>query len=411
MTHLKKIDDHHSELGLAELRTAAERSEAELNGNRVNSSLRKIDSVWFQLRRNLRTHPLVSLFVSCFVLLAFTSPATAHDLPLSYLDLQIKPEGIDATVEASAKNFARELKDTSEDALLGTSSVANYTDELLELIHSHLAITSDGQPLQLEFRAVEPLVARRDVRLRFHMVAKQPVTTLQLNCDLFSFDARHRTFLNIYQGEKLRYQGIFDNETNHLYVTLTSHQPIFAVIQQFVWQGVHHIFIGPDHILFIIGLLLLGGTVWQLLRIVTAFTIAHTVTLVLATLNVLNPPARVIEPAIALSIVFVGVHALLQEKGWRDWRLLFAFCFGFVHGFGFANVLREMDLPRAALGWSLFSFNVGVEIGQACIVLAVAPALALLYRRTARLTGRLVTAGSFCVVAAGSFWFFQRVFA
>ncbi len=79
---------------------------------------------------------------------------------------------------------------------------------------------------------------------------------------------------------------------------------------------------------------------------------------------------------IALSIIFVGAHALSQSKEGRDWRLLFAFCFGFVHGFGFANVLREMRLPRGELGWSLFSFNVGVEIGQACIVLAVAPLLA-----------------------------------
>ncbi len=142
----------------------------------------------------------------------------------------------------------------------------------------------------------------------------------------------------------------------------------------------------------------------------TAFTIAHSVTLVLATLNILSPPARVIEPAIALSIIFVGAHALIQGNEKRDWRLLFAFCFGFVHGFGFANVLREMELPRAALGWSLLSFNVGVEIGQACIVLAVAPLLAFLYRRSAPLAARVVSASSFGVVFAGSFWFVQRLF-
>ncbi len=172
----------------------------------------------------------------------------------------------------------------------------------------------------------------------------------------------------------------------------------------------HHIFIGPDHILFIVGLLLLGGSLGHLLKIVTAFTIAHSVTLVLATFNILNPPARMIEPIIALSIVFVGAHALRRRGEKRDWRLLFAFGFGFIHGFGFANVLRDMALPRTALGWSLFSFNVGVEIGQACIVLAVAPALALLYRRNAALAERVVAAAAFCVVFAGSFWFAQRLF-
>ncbi len=87
-----------------------------------------------------------------------------------------------------------------------------------------------------------------------------------------------------------------------------------------------------------------------------------------------------------------------------------AFCFGFVHGFGFANVLREMALPRAALGWSLFSFNVGVEVGQACIVLAVAPALVLLYRRNAIEAECVLAAAAFCVIFAGSFWFAQRLF-
>ncbi|MBA2585459.1 MAG: HupE/UreJ family protein [Chthoniobacterales bacterium] len=90
--------------------------------------------------------------------------------------------------------------------------------------------------------------------------------------------------------------------------------------------------------------------------------------------------------------------------------MLFAFCFGFIHGFGFANVLREMHLPRAALGWSLFSFSVGVDIGQACIVLAVAPALALLYRRNAIAAERVVAAAAFGVVFVGSFWFTQRLF-
>ncbi len=129
----------------------------------------------------------------------------------------------------------------------------------------------------------------------------------------------------------------------------------------------------------------------------------------MATLNVLNPPARIIEPAIALSIVFVGAHSLFASREKRDLRLIFAFCFGFIHGFGFANVLREMNLPRAALGWSLFSFNLGVEIGQACIVLTVAPLLALAHQRNALLGQRIVTASSVCVVLAGAFWFVQRV--
>ena len=123
----------------------------------------------------------------------------------------------------------------------------------------------------------------------------------------------------------------------------------------------------------------------------------------------MTPPARLIEPAIALSIVYVGADNLLVRGG-RDVRAWIAFAFGFIHGFGFANVLREMDLPSRALGWSLFSFNFGVEIGQLIVVLVVASALALLRARSAAAGRQLAFAGSLAVIAAGTFWFIQRVF-
>ena len=122
----------------------------------------------------------------------------------------------------------------------------------------------------------------------------------------------------------------------------------------------------------------------------------------------MNLPSRLIEPAIALSIVVVGIENLLSG-GRRDLRASLAFAFGFVHGFGFAGVLREFGLPPAALGWSLFSFNLGVELGQACIVLAVTPLLALARARRPALAGRIVTVGSAGVIAAGAYWLVQRL--
>jgi HupE/UreJ protein len=157
---------------------------------------------------------------------------------------------------------------------------------------------------------------------------------------------------------------------------------------------------------------LLGGTVGQLTLVVTSFTLAHSITLSLAALNIVTPPARLIEPAIALSIVYVGADNLLVSapRGGRDVRAWIAFTFGFIHGFGFANVLREMDLPRRALGWSLFSFNVGVEIGQLAVVLVVASTLAAVRARSEAVGRRVAFVGSVAVIAAGAFWFVQRVF-
>jgi hydrogenase/urease accessory protein HupE len=175
-----------------------------------------------------------------------------------------------------------------------------------------------------------------------------------------------------------------------------------------VLAGLHHIVVGPDHLLFLFGLLLLGGALRQLALMVTAFTLAHSLTLSLAVLAVFSPSARLVEPAIALSVVYVGADNLLARGG-RDLRAWIAFGFGLVHGFGFASVLREMDLPRRALGWSLFSFNVGVEIGQLLVVLAVASALAAVRARSEQAGRRFAVAGSIVVIGAGTFWFVQRL--
>src|SRR5690606_18376636 len=116
-----------------------------------------------------------------------------------------------------------------------------------------------------------------------------------------------------------------------------------AVFGTFVPSGAHHVLIGPDHVLFLIGLILLGGSLRRLVLIVTAFTVGHSVTLALAALSILSPPAWIIEPLIALSIVIVGLDNLLRGRGsdeGRDLRSLFALLFGLVHGFGFAFVLR-----------------------------------------------------------------------
>jgi hypothetical protein len=246
------------------------------------------------------------------------------------------------------------------------------------------------------------------LRLTYRVEAGEP-GALRVDTNLFPYDPVHQTFVNIYEGAELRQQVIFNADTAERTYYLGTRQGAIEVVRTFVPSGVHHILIGPDHILFLVGLLLLGGTWWALVRIVTAFTLGHSLTLSLAALDVVTPPSGLIEPAIALSIVFVGADNLVRGEG-RDVRGWVALVFGLVHGFGFANVLREFGLPREALGWSLFSFNVGVEIGQLVVVLLVAGALAAIRRRSVRLGARVALGGSIAVIAAGAYWFVQRVF-
>ena len=170
--------------------------------------------------------------------------------------------------------------------------------------------------------------------------------------------------------------------------------------------GIEHILTGFDHLLFLLGVVLIGGKLRTLLLAVTAFTLAHSVTLGLAALGVWAPSPSVVEPAIALSIVYVGVENWFVADASRRWLLTFPF--GLVHGFGFAGALREIALPKAQVPLALLSFNLGVEAGQVLVLAVVLPLLFWLRRRD-WFARHGVRAGSTLIAIAGLVWFVQRV--
>ena len=183
----------------------------------------------------------------------------------------------------------------------------------------------------------------------------------------------------------------------------------WAVVRRFIQMGVMHILSGPDHLLFLIGLILAGGTARRLLAIVTAFTLSHSLTLSLTALGFASLPSRLVEPMIALSIVVIGLENLLRRQTGLEFRIWLSFGFGFFHGFGFAGALAEVGLPRQALGWSLAAFNVGVEIGQACILLLVLPLLMRIHRKSERAATLVTRFASIGITLAGVVWLAGRV--
>jgi hydrogenase/urease accessory protein HupE len=350
----------------------------------------------------------VSPLRSLLLLIALVCKVAAHEEPTSFLEFRIGNDGLSATFTASATDIAHDLPDVEAGMLLTQSVASAQGPAIAKSLGEQLTISADGKPLAAELRAITPVPEKRDLRLEFFFPWTNAPETVGVKSRIFSYDPRHRTFLSVHENGKLERQEILHRYSSSIDFKTGSTQSAGAVVVQFVASGIHHIFIGPDHILFVVGLLLLGGTVVRLLKVITAFTVAHSITLGLATFGILTPPASIIEPVIALSIVFVGIHAFLDRKG-HDPRLLFAFGFGLIHGFGFANVLQEMVLPRAALGWSLFAFNAGVEIGQLCIVATVAPMLALIQHWSKPVAARVVSTAALVITAAGAFWFFQRV--
>lgn len=357
----------------------------------------------------------VALLIVTFVVLA--APVFAHPAPYSYLNLRLNhgqsPNSIDASLVVHVIDLAYELNITPTEALLDSSRANSLKEAIQNLMRTRLLLAADGQPIEFDVLAVEPIPDQQALSLRLQFQTKTTPIALSVNCSLFPYDPLHQTFINFYEDDALTHQDITDKDHNSVEYFIGGAgdwRSTVAVVKRFLVSGIEHIFAGPDHILFIIGLLLLGGSLKRLLLIVTAFTIAHSVTLTLAAMDILNPPARWIEPIIALSIVYVGIDNLMVGKTGRDVRAWIAFFFGFIHGFGFAGVLKEFGLPRGALGWSLFSFNLGVEIGQVCIVIVAASLLMMLRRRNPVWGDRIATLGSVIVILAGSFWFIQRVF-
>jgi hypothetical protein len=240
---------------------------------------------------------------------------------------------------------------------------------------------------------------------------------------LFDRDNLHRALLRI-DLPQVQSSAMLSPERSQVLLP-TANPSAAEVLGRYVVEGVWHIWIGIDHILFLLSLLVLAPLVpvrrwvthWraepklrpalmEVLAVVTAFTVAHSITLSLSVLQWVEPPASFIEPVIAISVVLAALNNLLGWWSVRRWRL--AFVFGLIHGFGFANVLLDLGLPATQLAIALGGFNLGVELGQLAIVGVFFP-LAWWLRHTAFYRWVVVVGGSLAIVVVGSLWTVQRV--
>lgn len=336
------------------------------------------------------------------------APADAHRSGVSMVRIDVA--GTEITTELAVKGI-------DLDAALGTAIVDRATDTvrpgvlaaLADRVTAHLAAGAfvahaDGAPC-----AAEPEAPRAD--------SDGVVLAVRWRCEPDrGLIYRNRLFLD---GETLAIQNVLalrgDEASQDV---LTAEHDTFvldepppkplAVAARYTRSGIAHIAIGYDHIAFVVALLLWARRFWPVAKVVTAFTIAHSITLALAVLDVVSLPPALVEPLIAASIVWVAAENFFFRDVARRWRI--AFALGLVHGFGFAGVLREFGLPPDALALALAFFNVGVEIGQIAIVCAAVPALLAIDRltggeRSARL---VVMPASAAIAALGAWWLAER---
>lgn len=186
-----------------------------------------------------------------------------------------------------------------------------------------------------------------------------------------------------------------------------------ALAGDFLRQGMYHILLGPDHLLFVLGLLLLVATPWMLVKTITAFTVAHSITLAAATLGYVEPPGPPIEAAIALSIVFLALEIFKARRGETSFTIrhpwVVAFAFGLLHGFGFAGALSHAGLPPGDVPLALLFFNIGVELGQLAFVAAVLLLIRASRAYLKRLPPRAGLLPAYVIGSLGAFWLLQRL--
>jgi hydrogenase/urease accessory protein HupE len=350
------------------------------------------------------------------ILLGVAVPVSAHQINLSTARIALTPDRAVA-VEVGLKGSdvdrltGSNIYDAKEDAV-DPAAVAAASAAILAYLKAHLAVTgAGGSPCEPRDAAIvadgDGIIFRAGfscASLAGDIVYRSTVLTEK--------DPTARQVVLIAQaGHEV--QALLDAE--HPSVTLSAPAPpLLSTMQRYLVTGIEHIFLGYDHVAFLIAVVLWARRLIPVIKIVTAFTIAHSITLSLAALGIVVIPSRIVEPAIAASIVFVAVENFFSRDIDRRWRI--TFIFGLIHGFGFASALREIGLPSEAVVPALAAFNIGVEVGQVAIVAIVLPLLGLIDRLAAvdrtkpvRATG-LVYAVSAIISLLGGYWLFARVF-
>ncbi|MFQ5803661.1 MAG: HupE/UreJ family protein [Candidatus Methylomirabilales bacterium] len=331
---------------------------------------------------------------------------SAHPMNVAYVDIAVGRGEIRLLLSVNLFELDLFLSlDRNLNAEVEQEELDAKSPEILEYLQQKIRVFVGHKQLPLEadpFRIGQAADGKPIVKASFLFRSSQPVDAFSIYCaPLTELGPDHKTIAKISRQGKIE-QFVFQEGVAYE----GKGRGFAAYTLQFLQLGVLHIFTGYDHILFLVGLLLMGGGWLTIIKIVTSFTLAHSITLSLAALDVVNLPSRLVESGIALSIIYIALENLFFEKFDRRWMV--SFFFGLVHGFGFAGVLKEMDLPRSGLVSSLFSFNAGVEVGQVIIVLIILPVLRSLSHIGSR--KMVVTSGSVLILSFGLFWFYQRAF-
>ena len=341
--------------------------------------------------------------------LSGVAPAYAHWADQSVAEVVIGDSSVRVTVTLPTSLLA--IADIDGNGRLTDGELTARRRALAGFFEEHLALADEAGPGTVTVKAIRPSVdgrlAATHSTLELVYSWPRPLLALTIRYDLFPPGVATASCLATIVRNGSVQTFVFTPQ-NRVLAMGTGWTAFLARLGSFIVLGIEHILTAYDHLLFLLSLLMLGGTLRGLLKIVSAFTVAHSITLSLAALNLISLPGRWVESAIALSIVVVAAENVLRSGITLGQRWAVTFAFGLVHGLGFASILRDLQLPKAALVSSLVGFNLGVELGQIAIVAVAFGTLQVMRRWPQAPAMRRWVSVSAAVI--GLIWFVQRAF-
>jgi len=366
--------------------------------------------------RGTRTSLTLPAIFICCIAIWMAGAAQAHQVNLSTARVELRPDrSVAVQVALKGSDVDRlagtQIYDAQKD-LADPAKVAASAGPIAAYVSAHVSVAgTDGKDCARGAPEVMPDGDGVIVRIAFSC-QDVPGDLVYRSTVLTASDKSARQVVLIGAGENAP-QALLDD--THSTLTISAPAPsVWSTMQRYLITGIEHIFLGYDHIAFLVAIVLWARRLVPVIKVVTAFTIAHSITLSLAALQIVVIPSAIVEPAIAASIIFVAVENFFSRNVDGRWKVTFAF--GLIHGFGFAGALQEMGLPANAVVPALAAFNIGVEIGQVAIVSIVVPALILLDRLFAADRTKPVRAAalvytlSAVITVLGSYWLVTRVF-
>jgi hydrogenase/urease accessory protein HupE len=358
---------------------------------------------------------LRQLLIATIVLLTIITtamPSVAHWADLSVGEVQINQQN--AVLTLTIPTGLVSIADDNRDGKLNAAEVDRHNAELTKILTDRISLfNQQGESGTSTLKAATQDLTVPQANTQTHSTLQldyawvQPIEELTLRYNLFVPDApAARSLITASHNGKTQSLVFTPNASEFTLIARSLPQQIYS----FVILGFEHILTGYDHILFLISLLLASSSFKYLVKIVTAFTISHSVTLSLAVMNIVTLPSQLVESVIALSIIYIAIENLWKKQFDHRWALTFGF--GLIHGLGFAGILREIQIPRGNLFTSLASFNLGVEIGQILIVTICYFLLQLIQTQLKQQWQlNLKRAASVGIIVMASIWFVERAFA